>query len=216
MSSVKTTSFLLHNLHRDFSSAVLSLEGDSPGETDYILGRKGSTKSPGREFHACLLRQCATWDTVEQLQISQGYFRCLLSDFREDVLSSPSSAHSQACWCRQANYHLFKRLPCSPFPFAPKGTIHSEETGVLHKHSSWTKISFMYFLFTLQDLRAQWFTGSGPRVTPGLPSASTTAKLLSVLQRLLYRITISTTNKPGYLQSILLTSLTPVFSGRKT
>lgn len=86
MSSVKTTSFLLHSLHRDLSSAVLSLEGHSPGGTDCILERKRSTKSPRREFHACLLQECPTWDTVEQLQISQGYFR-LLSDFREDVLS---------------------------------------------------------------------------------------------------------------------------------
>lgn len=73
----------------------------------------------------------------------------------------------------------------------------------------------MHFPFTLQDLRAQWVTGSGLRVTPGLSSASTTAKLLSALQRLLYRIMSSTTNKRSYLQSILLTSLTPLFSGRK-
>lgn len=86
MSSVKTTSFLLHSLHRDLSSAVLSLEGHSPGGTDCILERKRSTITPGREFHACLLQECPTWDTVEQLQISQRYFR-LLSDFREDVLS---------------------------------------------------------------------------------------------------------------------------------
>lgn len=62
---------------------------------------------------------------------------CLFSDFREDVLSHLSELCPFPS--RQANCHLFKRLPCSLSPFAPKGTIHSRETGVLHKHSSWTK-----------------------------------------------------------------------------
>lgn len=135
MSSVKTTSFLLHSLQRDLSSAVLSLEGHSPRGTDCILERKRSTKSPRREFHACLLQECPTWDTVEQLEISQGYFRLSAFWFQGGCAEPPlwvearptpkhADAGRQTVICsRDSPLHL-------PL-FAPKGTIHSEEAGVL-------------------------------------------------------------------------------------
>lgn len=100
MRSVKTVSFLLCDLHGDLPSAVLSLEGNSPGGTDCILGKKKkAAQNPQGELHACSLWERPTWDTSEQQQNSQGYFSLRPTpDFGEDMLN-----------------HLSKRMLC-PLP----------------------------------------------------------------------------------------------------
>lgn len=56
----------------------------------------------------------------------------------------------------------------------------------------------MHFLFTLQAIKSHWVTCSDPRLLSGLPSASTRVnpKLLSTLQKFLYKIVHFNHKKP--------------------
>lgn len=99
--------------HQQFSVWRRTVRG-----THYLLETKGSTKSPGRQFYACLLQESPHGTLWSRYKSPRIVLDRLLSDFRENVLwhLSGSSAHSQAYWCRQANCHLLGdypvHLPC--------------------------------------------------------------------------------------------------------
>lgn len=142
---------------------------------------------------------------------------CLLSDFREDVLSHPSewklcplSSMLRAICSRDYPVHLPYLLP------RVQSTQRKQEyyISIQGELKYVSCISFSLFRtsgHSDSQIQAQGLHHGFP-LHPPQPNSSQFCKGLYIELR--FQIII--TDEPGYLQSILLTSLTPVFSCRKT
>lgn len=143
---------------------------------------------------------------------------CLLSDFREDVLSHLSEwklGPLPSMLMQAGKLSSVQEIPLFTFPcLLPR--VQSTQMKQEYYISIKAELKYSCISFSLSRTSGQSESQVQARgLHQGFP-LHPPVKLLSALQRLLYRIAISTTNKPGYLQSVLLTSLTAVFSGRKT